>query len=73
MGPYDTLTDMNDNEVIQAAREIYAGLQTSARWSTEAQELLIAWGAVMHEMSRRGITDTVTEGDKPWAAEGLFQ
>ena len=73
MGPFDQLSEMDDNEVIEAARGVYRELQAAPKWSTEAQQLLISWGAVMHEMSRRGITESVTEGDTPWAAHKLFQ
>lgn len=60
---YDTtLGALSDNEVIDHARRLYARLKVVPRWSDENEDLVREWGRACGEMTRRGITDTVTEG-----------
>lgn len=74
MGPWppredSPYADLDDNAVIDKAREIYRQLQRVPRWHAENDRLLRAWGAICGEMGRRGITDTVTEGS---SADDMF-
>lgn len=57
--------DLDDNDVIERAREIYSAFQRVPRWSAGNDRLLKEWGAICGEMGRRGITDVVTEGSAP--------
>jgi hypothetical protein len=57
-GPY---AGLDDNEVIEQARQIHARFQVVSRWAAENDDLIMRWGQVCREMGRRGITDTVTE------------
>lgn len=59
-----TLGALSDNEVIEHARRIYARLKVVPRWADENEDLVREWGRACSEMSRRGITDTVTEGGR---------
>jgi hypothetical protein len=49
-----------DDEILDAAREIYVQLQETPRWSDERPGLLGAWGVVCMEMNLRGLTDHIT-------------
>jgi hypothetical protein len=51
-----------DDEILDAAREIYAQLQETPRWSDERPGLLGPWGAVCMEMNLCGLTDDITTG-----------
>jgi hypothetical protein len=67
MGPWpqdeDPYAGLDDNAVIARAQEIYARLQSVPRWHADNDRLIREWGGICREMGRRGITDTVTEGE----------
>jgi hypothetical protein len=73
MGPYESPYEgMSDNAVIEKAREIYQKFQELPRWSPDNDRLLTEWGSICSELSRRGISDGVTEGG-PTGLEGVIE
>jgi hypothetical protein len=69
MGPRDELAQMTNNDVLTTARDVHVRMMSADRDSENYQELLVAWREVCQELNRRGMTDTVTEGDSrpaPW-------
>lgn len=73
MGPWpENLASLDDNQVIEQARRIYAQLQTTPRWSADNDNLIRAWGRICTEMGRRGISETVTEGTPAGEQFGLL-
>lgn len=65
MGPYDALSEMDDNAVIETARSVRTRLDAAPRGSQSRDELLRAMGRLYQELNLRGIADTVTEGGRP--------
>ena len=59
MSEYDNMTD---DRVVEAARLIYRELQRTPGWHDNNDALIKSWREVLQEVHRRGITDTVTEG-----------
>ena len=55
---------MADGDVLAYARLVYARFRIVPRWHAENDDLLRRWAVVCGEMSRRGMTDTVTEGGR---------
>lgn len=53
---------MEDNELLCYAKLVYGRFKVTPQWSADGDDLLRRWGAACLEMSRRGMTDTVTEG-----------
>lgn len=60
----ETYEGLDDNEVIAMARDIYRQFQVTPRWSAANDVLLRQWGSICGEMSRRGISEVVTEGGR---------
>lgn len=70
MMPHDPLADLEDNAVLETARDVHARMISADRDSDGYQGLLTAWREVCQELNRRGMSDTVTEGStshaRPW-------
>ena len=66
MGPWPAeLADLDDNEVIERARNLRWELRRMSREHPGRDRLITQWGAVCRELNRRGMTDVVTEGSAP--------
>jgi hypothetical protein len=63
--PDKDAADMGDSELLAYAKLLYRRFQVVSRWADENDDLLRRWGTVCGERSRRGMTDTVTEGSRP--------
>lgn len=61
----DGYAALDDAGVIEAARQVYRQLQYTPRWDNNNDALIKSWGVLCREMGKRGITDTVTEGERP--------
>lgn len=54
------VSKLSNNALVARARETYARFQEVPRWSNENVGLLVIWGDVCAELSRRRIHDPVT-------------